>query len=211
MKTSAPATAPTSAPPAGPAQSACAAPNRLAGIPARRTKQIAGATALALLFGLAIVKVAYADDSISHWDKSFLTSAIESDDAEIKASEIALQKSSSPDVKNFAQKMIDDHRKTSDELKKLAAQKNVEAPTEASLTQRTKIDVLSKLSGASFDKHYASMIGVSAHKDAVKLFQSANTKSKDADIKQFAASTLPALQSHLAMANDLKGKVDNEK
>ncbi len=176
-----------------------------------RAGKIAGAAALGLLFALSLVKIVYADENISHWDKSFLTSAIESDDAEIKASEIALQKSSNADVKSFAQKMIEAHQKTSADMKKLAAQKNVEAPTEASLAQRAKIDVLSKLSGASFDKRYASMIGVSAHEDAVKLFQSANTKSKDAEIKQFATATLPTLQSHLAMANDLKAKVDSEK
>jgi len=176
-----------------------------------RMYKIAGAAAIGLLSGLFIGKMAYADEGISHSDKSFLTSAIESDNAEIKASEMAIQKSTSPDVKSFAQKMIDEHQKTSDELKKIAAQKNVEAPVEPSLIQRTKIDALSKFSGASFDKHYASMIGVSAHQDAIKLFQKASTKSKDADIKQFATDTLPTLQTHLSMANDLKGKVENEK
>lgn len=173
--------------------------------------KLGGVTLAGVLAGLLIGKLAYADESLSHWDKSFLTTAIESDAAEIKASEIALQKSTNPDVKSFAQKMIDAHTKTSDALKKLAMQKNVDPPTQPSLAQRTKIDLMSKLSGASFDKHYAGSIAVSAHEDAVKLFQDADKKSKDADIKQFADATLPTLREHLAMANDLKAKVESEK
>jgi len=176
-----------------------------------RLLKIGDAIAVGLLAGMLLAKTAHADDGLSHWDKNFLVTAIESDNAEIKASELALQKSSNPDVKSFAQKMIDDHQKTSVELKKLAMQKKVDAPTEPSFAQRSKIELLSKTSGASFDKHFASTIGVSAHQDAVKLFQDADKKSKDADIKQFAAATLPAPQSHLSMANDLKGKVENEK
>jgi len=174
-------------------------------------RRLSWAALLFLLPCLVMGRLAYADDGISHWDKSFLISAIESDNTEIRASEMALQKSGNADVKGFAQKMIDAHQKTLADLKSLASQKGVDAPSDPSLAQRAKIDLLGKLSGASFDQHYASMIGVSAHRDAVKLFQSADKKSKDADIKQFAANTLPTLQSHLAMANDLKSKVAGEK
>ncbi|HEX8957704.1 MAG TPA: DUF4142 domain-containing protein [Burkholderiaceae bacterium] len=180
--------------------------------PRYRWHRLGGIALAGMLAGLSIGKLAYAaDEGLSHWDKSFLVSAIESDAAEIKASRIALEKSSSTDVKSFAQKMIDAHTKTGEELKQLAAQKNVQAPTEPSLAQRTKIDLLSKLSGSSFDKHYVDSIGVSAHEDAVKLFQSADKKSKDSDVKQFADGALPTLREHLTMASDLKSKVEKEK
>ncbi|HWZ48908.1 MAG TPA: DUF4142 domain-containing protein, partial [Herbaspirillum sp.] len=80
-----------------------------------------------------------------------------------------------------------------------------------SVMQKTKIAVLSKLDGAAFDQQYASIIGVSAHEDAVKLFRDAAANANDPDVKQFAAQTLPTLQHHLEMAKRLKTATDGEK
>ena len=63
----------------------------------------------------------------------------------------------------------------------------------------------------TFDKRYASMIGVSAHEDAVKLFQKSSKEAQDPDVKTFAAKTLPGLQEHLQMGRDLKKTVDAAK
>ncbi len=90
----------------------------------------------------------------------------------------------------------------------LAKQKGYTPPTEPSLVQATKIKAISMMDGDSFDKSYANQIGVSAHEDAVKLFQETANKAKDPDIKAFAATHLPALQQHLEMARALKQKVD---
>jgi len=152
-----------------------------------------------------------ADSGLSHQDKSFMKSAAEAGNTEVVASKLALEKSSNPAVKAFAQKMVDEHSKIGDDLKKLADTKKVTVSDKPSLTQRAKIDVLGKFSGTSFDKHYVSMIGVSAHKDAVALFDKESQKGQDADVKQFATDTLPALKGHLAMANDLESTVSAEK
>lgn len=152
-----------------------------------------------------------ADSSLSHTDTSFLKSAAQGGNTEVEASKVALEKSTNPDVKAFAQKMIDEHSKVGDTVKKLAGSKNVTVPDKPSLAQRAKIDVLSKFNGASFDQHYASMIGVSAHKNTIALFEKESAKGKDPDVTRFATETLPALKGHLAMANDLQAKVDAQK
>jgi len=54
-------------------------------------------------------------------------------------------------------------------------------------------------------------MSVSAHRDAITLFEEADTKSEDADVKLLAAGTLPALQLHLAMAHALKRKLERSK
>ena len=154
---------------------------------------------------------ARAADNLVHSDKSFLTNAAEAGNAEVKASQLALQKSGDPDIKTFAQKMIDDHTKVGDDLKKLAASKSVTVPDDPSVAQKAKILVLSKLDGHTFDKQYAGMIGVSAHKDTVALFKKNAANAKDADIKQFAATNLPGLQHHLEMAQSLKASIDAKK
>ena len=173
--------------------------------------QLLGITVLGVAAMAMTANQAHAADSLARQDKSFLTNAAESGNAEVKASQLALQKSSDPDVKSFAQKMIDDHTKVGDDLKTLAASKSVTLPDDPSIAQKAKILVLSKLDGHTFDKQYAGMIGVSAHKDAVSLFKKTAAGAKDADIKQFAATNLPGLQEHLQMANQLKSTVDAKK
>jgi len=172
--------------------------------------KVLGVTAVSVA-GLALMISHARADELPRADKSFINSAAEAGNAEVKASKIALEKTTNPDVKSFATLMVDEHTTVGDNLKKLAATKNVEPPTEPSMAQRAKIAVLEKLDGATFDKQYVNMIGVSAHKDAVKLFSKNATDAKDPDVKDFAAKTLPNLQHHLDMANELKAKLDAKK
>ena len=95
-------------------------------------------------------------------------------------------------------------------LQALAASKGMKLPDAPSIAQRAKIKLLSARDGAGFDRQYASSMGVSAHEDTVKLFQKAARDAKDADVKAFAAKTLPTLEHHLQMARDLKATVDKE-
>lgn len=175
-----------------------------------RLRRAAGAAALCFA-GLALAAGAVHAQSVKGKDKSFLVNAAEAGNAEVAASKIALEKTQNPDVKKFAQKMIDEHTKVGADLKQLASSKDVSVPSEPSVAQRGKIAILDKLSGTTFDKRYASMIGVTAHKDAVKLFQKASTSAQDPEVRSFAVKTLPDLQEHLQMGNDLKAKVDAAK
>jgi putative membrane protein len=142
---------------------------------------------------------------------SFYIRAAQSDMLEIMSSNLALQKSQNEEVRRFAQMMIDDHTRTSNELKTLAASKNVTLPTTMSNKQQSAMDKLNRAAaGADFDREYMKM-QVKAHEDAVKLFQrQANEDEADeADAKAFAAKTLPALQTHLATARTLNNTVKN--
>lgn len=136
---------------------------------------------------------------------SFMMKAAMSDMFEIMSSQTALQKSSNEEVRRFAQMMIDDHTRTSEELKTLAASKNVALPTAMSGKQQSMV---SKMSGAAagmeFDREYMKA-QVKAHEDAVKLFQKQanDDDAEDADAKAFAAKHLPALQGHLTMARTM--------
>lgn len=172
--------------------------------------KVIGAAAIGIAAMAFSVNDARAAD-LSGKDKSFMTDAAESGHAEINASKIALEKNRSPAVKDFAEAMIGDHTTVGDALAKLAASKNLTLPDGPSVMQKTKIAVLSKLDGATFDKQYAGIIGVSAHEDAVKLFKDAAANANDPDVKQFASETLPKLQHHLEMAKRLKTATDGEK
>lgn len=142
--------------------------------------------------------------SVAHADSSFMKDAAESGMAEVEASKIAVNKAVNTQVKSFAQQMIDDHTKANDELKALAASKNVKLPTEASMMDRAKIKLLDSADGANFDRRYADSFGVSAHQKTVKLFEKQAKNGKDAEVKAWAEKTLPTLQHHLQMAQDIK-------
>ena len=132
--------------------------------------------------------------------QDFVTQAAISDMAEIESSKLAATKTNA-----FAEKMIKDHTETSIELKGLVTGGKVKAtlPTEMDAAHKSKVDKLKGLSGASFAKEYDDM-QVAAHKDAVSLFERYAKSGENAELKAFAAKTLPHLQMHLKMAEDLK-------
>lgn len=134
--------------------------------------------------------------------QDFVTEAASSDIFEIASSKLALDRSDAP-TKIFAQQMIDDHTKTSSELKDALTEYkiNVTLPT-MTATQQEKLSSLEKLQGEDFTKQYHSD-QVDAHKNAVDLFERYSKGGDQPDIKSWAATTLPTLQHHLAMANDL--------
>jgi putative membrane protein len=133
----------------------------------------------------------------------FVTEASASDMFEIESSKLALQKGDDA-TKTFAQQMITDHEKTTAELKALLASGKVQGSPVTALTDDDKqeIDDLAKLEAADFNKEY---IGdqVDAHEDAVDLFKRYAEEGENADLKAWAAKTLPALEHHYAMAQDL--------
>ena len=137
-------------------------------------------------------------------DSAFITQAAPNGLAEVAASVVAIGKATDTRIRGFAQQMIDDHKVANQALAALAASKGVKMPDEPSMTQRAKIKLLDARSGDGFDKAYASSWGVEAHEETVKLFRKAAAEAKDPDVKAFAASTLPKLEGHLKMAQELK-------
>lgn len=121
---------------------------------------------------------------------------------EVELGQLAQQKAQAVSVKDFGTRMVTDHSKANDELKALAAQKNLQYPTELEHKQRSMVDKLAKLSGSDFDKKYMKMM-VKDHTKDVKEFHKAVKKVKDADLNAWAAKTLPTLEQHLQQAKDV--------
>lgn len=136
--------------------------------------------------------------------QDFVTEAAQSDMLEIASSKLALAKSDSDKSKQFAERMIKDHSETSAELKGIAASGkiSVHLPTVMDKAHQEKLDRLAKLNGQDFTKHY-NELQLSAHKDAVSLFERYGKGGDNADLKAFAGKHLPHLQQHLLMAQDL--------
>lgn len=126
--------------------------------------------------------------------------------AEVELGRLAAQKAADPAVREFGQRMVADHSKASAELKAIAVRKGMQLPNDMNSDQKSEMDKLSKLSGAEFDKEYISAM-VKDHEDDVKAFETQSKEGNDADVKAFAAKTLPTLQDHLQMARNAAQKV----
>jgi len=126
--------------------------------------------------------------------------------AEVELGKLAAEKASSDQVKQFAQKMVDDHSKANDELKSIASSKNITLPTGPDAKAKATVEKLSKLSGEAFDRAFAKDM-LSDHKKAVSAFRTESKSGKDPEVKAFAAKTLPTLEGHLKQAEDLNRSV----
>ena len=140
---------------------------------------------------------------ISPSTQDFVTEAANSDMLEIAAAKLA-QERGNADEKKFAQQMITDHTKTSTELKGLVSGGKVKAelPTALDSSHQSKLDKLKAANDSDFASEFSSM-QVSAHKDAVDLFERYAKGGDNPDLKDWAGKTLPGLQHHLQMAQDL--------
>lgn len=138
--------------------------------------------------------------------KSFATKAAQGGMAEVELGRLATQKASNDRVKQFGQKMVDDHSKANNDLKQAASQESIELPADTDAKHKHAMQKLSGLSGAAFDKAYMAEM-VKDHVEDVKEFEKASKAPGDSPVKTFAANTLPTLKDHLQMARDLNNEV----
>lgn len=141
--------------------------------------------------------------SLSKADKNIMRDIAHSNLAEIEAGKIALNQSKNDQVRNFAQKMIDDHTQAQKDLEQLAQSKGVTLPTEPDKKHMAMAKKLGALEGDKFDKQYMSQGGLRDHRDTHKLLQRAQTRAKDADLKALAAKMEPIVSQHMTMAQDV--------
>jgi putative membrane protein len=140
--------------------------------------------------------------------EAFVTTVAISDMFEVEAGRLATSKAANAKVKSFGQMMVDDHSKTTNDLKALIDDKKVEAKLPTSLDQdhQAKLDKLKDLSGDAFDRAYIPT-QVSGHEKAVDLFQNYADTGENADLKQWAQKTLPTLKGHLDEAKKLSSEI----
>jgi putative membrane protein len=127
---------------------------------------------------------------------------------EVQLGQLAKTHAASQAVKDFGAMMVKDHSKANEELKAIAAKNNVTLAATLPDKFQKHIDDLSKKNGAEFDKDYMSMM-VDDHEDDIKMFERCAKKDDEkADVKAFAAKTLPVLYKHLDAAKKIKDAQD---
>jgi len=139
--------------------------------------------------------------------EDFVKQVAISDMFELQSNKLGEEKGNAQE-KSFAAQMVKDHTKTSSELKSMVSggKVNAQLPTALDSSHQSKLDKLKAANGKDFSSDFADM-QVSAHKDAVSLFERYAKGGDNPELKDWAGKTLPALQHHLEMAQGLeKGK-----
>jgi len=141
-------------------------------------------------------------------DADFVMQASATDLAEINLGRIAAKQATNAEVKQFAQRMVNDHSKASTEMLAVVNKKGGKLTVASRMDQKHRAlsDRLLQLRGADFDREYMKHM-VEGHGQAVALFEAESASGKDADVKAFAAKHLPTIREHFKMAQDIANKL----
>ena len=136
-------------------------------------------------------------------DAKFITEAVGDGMYEVAVGQLAADKASGAEVKAFGRMLVEHHAAANDKLKQVAAAHGITPPSAVPADKQKKIDRLSALSGAAFDKQFIQTVGIDDHRLDVAAFEKAGTGATATDVRAFATETLPTLRSHLAAAHKL--------
>jgi len=156
--------------------------------------------------GSSASRPAAKESSLNRSDRKFIETAAQGGLAEVELGKLAAQKAQSADVKQFGERMVQDHGKANQQLMQIAQQKGVNVPTALEGKHKRMYDKLSKAAPDKFDREYMDAME-DDHKKDVREFREASKDAKDADVKAFATQTLPVLEEHRKMAEALHEKV----
>lgn len=143
--------------------------------------------------------------AIDETSSTFLMKAANGGMAEVEITSIAQQKAVNQPIKDFAAMLYHDHSLLNDQVKSLAAQKNVTLPDTMSADKRSMVDDLKKQSGKNFDKAFIELM-IKNHNAGIEMFGQAGNDAKDPDVSNLAKNAVPTLRAHLDSALALQKK-----
>lgn len=168
------------------------------------TMNLKGMTAALMLGALATAGAAIAQDNPnpSGQDKMFVTRAAQGGMAEVEMGQAAATHAQNEQIREFGQHMIEDHRAVNQELMELAMQQGIKPPAGMDQKHRQKLETLMKLSGARFDQQYITE-QIRAHEQMILMFEQQVEQGQNEALTDFAQDTLPTLEEHLQMAQEV--------
>jgi putative membrane protein len=162
-------------------------------------------TLLVLAAMVALPQAAAAQQPPSISADKFVQTTAMSDMFEVESSKLAATRSRDAKIKKFADHMVKDHQKTTEELKQVLARAklNLPLPSAPDPEHQAMLGQLQQATGSQFDETYAKM-QLKGHEDAVALFENYARNGDNAELKKWATKTLPNLKQHLSEARQLR-------
>jgi putative membrane protein len=163
----------------------------------------------AILFAAALTAVtaqpSRAAENVASRDAHFIKKAAEGNNAEIQMGQMVSQRTQDPAVRAYADMIVRDHTMANQQLQQIAQAKGVEFPDATKKSDSHEMTKLEKKSGPELDRAAVDH-WVKDHKKDIKEYESQIKNGHDADVRQYASSTLPKLQDHLSRAEALSSK-----
>jgi putative membrane protein len=166
-------------------------------------RTLTGLAALAMN-GLLCGAVLAADDVVSPTE--FVNKAASGGLLEVRLGQMASDRGNTGVIKDFGKRMAQDHGKNNEELKSIARARGLSVPQQMNGEDHAMFQQLSNMTGTTFDSTYIDQM-VSDHKKDIALFENFAGSGSDAELKAFAAKTLPTLRHHLQMAQDAQSSL----
>lgn len=147
--------------------------------------------------------------NVPYNDEQFVRSAAEASMSQVDLGKLAEQRSQNPEVKKFAQMMVEDHAKLTEQLKQMGMSEGINLPTSVSRRDADTHRQLQTSSGPGFDRSYAQQVMADLERQTAEFKRGASTATKPA-LKDFAERTLPTLESQMQQAKQLTSRVSRE-
>lgn len=161
-------------------------------------------TAAVLTSGLAFGGVSVMAQS--HGDKAFLEKSSQGNVTEVELSKLALRKTSNPDIRAFADKMIHDHTMLGDKMAPFLAQAGLKPSISLDTLHQHLYNKLKGLSGTAFDKEFVLAMDKDHHED-LKDFQKEVSATQDAALKSTVSEGEQVIAQHTEMIDGLSRKL----
>ncbi|HEX5320194.1 MAG TPA: DUF4142 domain-containing protein [Stellaceae bacterium] len=136
-------------------------------------------------------------------DQQFIKEAAIGGQFEVDAGKLAAQ-SANPQVKQFGEKMVQDHGTADAQLKNIVQAQGATAPAGLDPKHAQLRNRLASLKGEAFDREYITQM-VKDHDEDAKKFADEQRNTKDPQLKQFAEQTLTVIKEHDQMARQIAG------
>jgi putative membrane protein len=161
--------------------------------------------ALGVSLGWSGTAMAAKDTQVGVADQVFAMMAAEGGLAEVQLGKLAADKAASPEVKQVAQRLVQEHTKANQELLTITGKKDISVPNQLDDTHEDVVKLFSRLEGAQFDREFLRY-QVMHHEKDVAAFNLQAKEGQDPDLKAFAAKQLPVLQEHLQQVRTLAAR-----
>jgi putative membrane protein len=139
-------------------------------------------------------------------DQTFISKSLEGNMLTLKLLHLAQERTTNPDVKQFAQKLAEAHAGLGNGLKELASKSQIQVPSDLNKEDQQVWQRLSNLRGAEFDREFVQYI-IQDHRREFTMYENESKNGQNPMIKAFAVKILPAFKEHLKMAEDLSAKL----
>ena len=134
---------------------------------------------------------------------AFVQAAGQGGMAEVELSKLALAQTQSPQVRQFAQTMVDDHSANNKQLSMIAAHENIQVPQDLDAAHAHLRERIAGESGRDFDRDYVTAMR-DDHAKMAELLKSSQATVNTEELRTFIKTTLPVVEHHLEMARGLK-------